>query len=121
MNSYPLIREARSIEMDTRDILDSIPEPVPDLRPMINKIVSRVGVLADQLEKLEELDVKTKRDAERWQFLFETPGLRFVKSGGSYKLMLDTIGVDGSVIGCRLLGVGSSKVAVVDRVLGFVK
>lgn len=119
MNNFPFIRDARVIELDILDILEV--HKGEDLRPTLQTVAHRVGILADKLELLCGIDDKQKKDALRWELLFDTPGIRLRKVGSQLHLYQDELDVFGRVSSSRLLAVGSDKVDLVDRALGFIK
>lgn len=93
-------------------------EETQDLRPTLNRLAARVGQLADQLEHVDELETRTKKDALRWQLLFDTPGIRRKRVGSSVHILQDSFASDGSFVGRKLLAVGSNTIDAVDKALG---
>lgn len=87
---------------------------------LIKAFANRIGRLADQLEKLDVADIQARKDALRWQLLFDTPGIRRKKVGSTIHIYQDTFDVLGRVTGRRLLAVGSSTVDAVNRALGLI-
>lgn len=119
MHNFPLIRDARSIELDILDLVEASIDGT-DLRPTLRNVSNRVGVLADSIAKESELDEQTLKNAERWKLLFETPGVVVKKRDGRVFIFRDAIGLDGSRYGRSILSSGDSIRDAVDRVLGFI-
>lgn len=119
MHNFPLIRDARSIELDILDLVE-VSTDGTDLRPTLRNVANRVGIVADTIEKESELDEQIIKNAERWKLLFETPGVVVKKRDGRVLIFHDSIGVDGGRYGRRLLASGSDLRDAVNRVLGFI-
>lgn len=120
MNTFPLLRDARCIELDMLDVctLEFEGNPAVKDAPLLKAFASRIGRLADELEKLSVADQVTRKDALRWQLLFDTPGIRRKRVGSSIHILQDSFASDGSFVGRKLLAVGSNTIDAVDKALG---
>lgn len=114
MTPYQAHRDARLIELD---MITLIEEKYPDnhnFLPLLRKLSDRVGRLADELQKLEQVSSAQIKEAERWK-LYETNGVEF-------KYFEDAVRIFRYVPnGKQLIGQGKTAAEAADRALGFIK
>jgi hypothetical protein len=119
VNTFPLIRDARCTELNLLDMIEC--HKGEDLKPLLQNVANSIGRWADELEKLSDVDERDRKDALRWRLLFDTDGVRIKKVDSQLHLYQDDFDVFGRLSGSRLLAVGSNRIDLVDRALGFIK
>lgn len=120
MTPYQAHRDARLIELD---MITLIEEEYPDnhnFLPLFRKLSDRVGRLADELQKLEQVSDQQKKDAMRWELLYETAGVTFRDNLINNRDHIFQIFRDVPN-GKKLIGQGKTVTEAADRALGFIK
>jgi hypothetical protein len=115
---YQAHRDARLIELD---MITLIEEKYPDNHnfiPLFRKLSDRVGRLADELQKLEQVSSAQIKDAERWRLLFDTPGITSRDNIINNRDHLFQIFRD-IANGKKLIGQGKTLTEAADKALGF--
>ena len=113
MTPYQAHRDARLIELD---MITLIEEEYPDNHnfiPLFRKLSDRIGRLADELQKLEQVSLAQIKDAERWRLLHEEKGITWSEYPGKFTIFRELTN------GLKLIGQGKTLTEAADKALGF--
>jgi hypothetical protein len=113
MTPYQAHRDARLIELD---MITLIEEKYPDNHnfiPLFRKLSDRVGRLADELQKLEQVSSAQIKDAERWRLLHDQQGITWAEYHGRFTIFREV------AHGLKLIGQGKTLIEAADKALGF--
>lgn len=78
----------------------------------------RVKTLYELVEKYFDLTDESAKNAVRWKFLFQTPGISFKLEEGKSVVFKDVV-QGGEIVGRKMIAGGQSLPEAVDTFLGF--
>lgn len=78
----------------------------------------RVEAVSQMVSNYFTLQDESARNAVRWKFLFQTPGISFSVRDGQYIITKDLV-ENGEIVSRRMLSQGTTLPVAVDAFLGF--